>query len=79
MTSTIFSRGLLALASNSGHHADDDFSWLFQIGVKAKYYATDRLYAGIGYDFLYWDNVLRAGNQINANIDPRLRPRKSKL
>jgi hypothetical protein len=61
--------GVLATASNSGHFTHDVFSVVpeaqFKIG-----YQFSRYFSGfIGYNFLYWSNVVRPGSQINRTVD----------
>jgi len=64
-----FQGGLLALPSNIGHFTRDEFSVVPEIGLQVGYDFTPHLRAFVGYNFLYWSNVLRAGDQIDRNID----------
>jgi Putative beta barrel porin-7 (BBP7) len=68
-TSTSFNGGLLALPSNIGNHNQTHFSVVPEVGLTLGYQLTDmvRLYAG--YNFLYWTDVVRPGQQINTNLD----------
>jgi hypothetical protein len=66
--------GLLALPSNIGAHSDDDFAFTMQAAIKLKWLVTQHITAGIGYDFLLWDNVVRPGNQIDRTVDLRQVP-----
>ena len=66
--------GLRALTSNIGHFTRDRFSVVPEIGVNLSYHVTDRLRAFVGYDFLYWSNVVRPGDQIDRTLDVTLIP-----
>jgi hypothetical protein len=67
--STAFQGGLLALPSNIGHFTRDRFGVVPEVGITLGYNFTDHLRAFVGYNFLYWSNVLRAGDQIDRNLD----------
>ena len=67
--STAFQGGLLALPSNIGRFSRDQFGVVPEFGIQLGYNFTERLKAFVGYNFLYWSNVLRAGDQIDRNID----------
>jgi hypothetical protein len=66
--------GLLALQSNIGHFSRSQFAVVPEVGVKLGYQVTPRLRLQMGYDFLYWSQVARAGNQIDTSINPNLLP-----
>ena len=59
--------GALALRTNSGTFRHDDFVVIPELGLKAAYQVNDRLRAFMGYDFIYWSDVVRPGNQIDRN------------
>ncbi|MEM1224196.1 MAG: BBP7 family outer membrane beta-barrel protein [Planctomycetota bacterium] len=61
--------GFLALPSNIGNYARDEFSILPQLDLKAGYQLTDQLRATFGYTLLYWSNVVRPGDQIDRLVD----------
>jgi hypothetical protein len=42
--------------------------------VKLAYQITPRLTASLGYTFLYWSNVARAGDQVDTTVNPTLIP-----
>ncbi len=63
--------GLYALQTNMGWYSQNDFTVIPQFGVELGYQLTHGLRLYAGYHFLYWANVLRAGDQINQSIDPR--------
>jgi hypothetical protein len=64
-----FQGGLLALSSNIGHHTRDRFAVVPEININIGYQLTDHVRAFIGYDFLYWSNVVRPGDQIDRGLD----------
>jgi hypothetical protein len=65
----VFKGGLLALNSNIGHFTRDRFSVVPEVGITLGYQVTDYMRVTVGYNFLYWSNVLRAGDQIDRVID----------
>jgi hypothetical protein len=64
-----FRGGLLALPSNSGHFTRDHFAVVPEAGVNVGCQITGGLRAYVGYTFLYWNNVLRPGDQIDRVLD----------
>jgi hypothetical protein len=77
-TQQVFNGGLLALPSNIGHFQRDRFCVVPEIGVNLGYQVTDNLLVYVGYNFLYWSNVVRPGQQIDRVLDvnqiPNFRP-----
>ena len=67
-------QGLLALNSNSGKHTRNSFASVAEIGFGLKRRFHCGLEATFGYTFLYWSDVMRAGNQVDLNVDPRQVP-----
>jgi hypothetical protein len=68
-TVTSYPGGLLALQTNIGDYARNQFVVVPQFGLEIGYQFTAHLRGFLGYDFLYWGQVLRAGDQINLHID----------
>jgi hypothetical protein len=66
--------GLYALASNSGRFHSDDFGIIPELQIKGGVQITSWCQATLGYNFLYWSRVLRAGDQIDTTIDARQVP-----
>ena len=66
--------GLLAQSSNIGTYEQDDFSVIPELGATLGFDITDRLRATVGYTFLYWSQVVRAGDQIDRDINLPLVP-----
>ncbi len=65
----VFKGDLLALPSNIGHTSRDRFSVVPEVDLNVGYWVTDHVRAFVGYDWLYWNNVIRPGGQIDRNID----------
>jgi hypothetical protein len=61
--------GVLATASNSGHFTHDVFSVVPEAQLKIGYQFSRYLNGFLGYNFLYWSNVVRPGTQINRTVD----------
>jgi hypothetical protein len=64
-----FNGGLLALPSNSGQFSRDRFAVVPEVGVTLGWQATDWCRLVVGYNFLYWSNVVRPADQIDRVID----------
>ena len=65
-----FPGGVLTQPSNIGRTAHDDFAVIPEVMLKAGYRIRPGLQAFVGYDFLYWNQVVRPGEQIDRNINP---------
>lgn len=61
--------GLLALPTNIGTYSRNQFSVIPQLNANIGYNLTPRLRAIVGYTFLYWGNVARAGEQISLDVN----------
>ncbi len=61
--------GLLALDSNIGTYSRNRFSIVPEVGVTLGWYLTGNVQLTVGYNFLYWTNVVRPGEQIDTNVD----------
>ncbi len=73
-TTDTYDAGLLALASNSGTHQQDEFSVLPELNLTLGYQLTDHLKATFGYTGIYWSNVVRPGQHIPTMIDTNQLP-----
>jgi hypothetical protein len=64
--------GLYVQPSNAGTRSQDSFSVVPEVGLNLGYQVRPHVKVFVGYDFLYWTNVLRAGDQIDPvlNIAP---------
>lgn len=61
--------GLLAAASNLGTFHLDRFSVVPEVTVQLGYRLSPAWQIYLGYNFLYWTNVLRPGEQIDRVVD----------
>ena len=61
--------GILAEPSNTGRLTGNHFSVVPQVGLKVGYSLTSWVKVTAGYDFLYWNSVVRPGNQIDRNVN----------
>jgi hypothetical protein len=66
--------GLFALASNIGRTNSGKFSVVPQLNATLAYNWNCHFRTSIGYNFLYWTDVNRPGDQIDRNINPNLAP-----
>jgi hypothetical protein len=66
--------GLLALPSNIGSRSRDRVAVIPQFGAQVGYQLTQHLRAYAGYTFIYWSDVVRAGDQVDLAVNPNLLP-----
>jgi hypothetical protein len=66
--------GLLALSSNSGTYTRDVFAVVPEVRLQLGYDLNARTRVHVGYNFLYWSRVARAGDQIDLVVNPALLP-----
>jgi hypothetical protein len=67
--------GLLALEfTNIGKYDRDVISIVPEVTVNASYLFNDNLRVFLGYNFLYWSNVARPGDQIDLVVNPNFVP-----
>jgi hypothetical protein len=64
-----FQGGLLAVPGNIGHFTHNAFSVVPELTLSLGYQITPHLRGFFGYNFLYWSNVIRPGDQIDRNLD----------
>lgn len=69
-----FTGGLLAQTSNIGSYRQNEFTMIPEIGLKLGFRVTSCFHATVGYSMLYFPNVVRAGDQIDSNVNPNLIP-----
>jgi hypothetical protein len=65
-----FTGGYFALPSNIGSHTRTVFAVVPEIGINVGYQITPWASVFVGYSFLYTNNVVRPGNQLNRNVNP---------
>jgi len=61
--------GLLSQSSNIGDFAQDRFAVIPEARIMLNYDLTPRLSVGVGYDFVYWNRVALAGDQVDTRVD----------
>jgi len=61
--------GLLAQPTNMGVVEHSHFAMMPELGFTIGYDFTCRLRGTLGYTFLYWSKVVRAGEQIDPNVN----------
>jgi hypothetical protein len=66
---TTYNGGLYALPTNIGHYTRNDFSVVPELNLNVGYQITDHIRAFVGYSFIYWSDVTRPGDVIDANIN----------
>lgn len=69
-----FEGGLLAQRSNIGMYERDRLSVVPELGATLGFHVTPRFSLTAGYTFVYFSNVVRAGDQIDTDINPGLIP-----
>ena len=65
-----FPGGYFAQPTNMGNHTRTAFAVLPEIGLNVGYEVTPWMNIFLGYTFLYTNNVVRPGNQIDRGINP---------
>jgi hypothetical protein len=73
-TPDVFAGGLLATGPNLGHFTRDRFSVVPEAMLNLGYWVLPNVKAYVGYNFLYWSNVVRPGDQIDRVVDVSLVP-----
>ncbi|HYV35599.1 MAG TPA: BBP7 family outer membrane beta-barrel protein, partial [Gemmataceae bacterium] len=66
--------GILAVASNSGIHTRERFTVLPEATLHIGWDVFSWMRIQAGYNIIYWENVLRAGDQISRSVDVRQVP-----
>jgi hypothetical protein len=61
--------GLLAQPTNSGRFSRQVFAVVPEVGLNVGYRFTPNIRGFVGYNFLYWSRVARAGNQIDFAVN----------
>ena len=73
-TSTTTAGGLLTQVSNIGSYTRDRFAIIPECELQLGYQVNCNLKAQVGYNFMYWSDVARAGTQIDPVVNPNLLP-----
>lgn len=61
--------GLFAVRSNIGRIISDNFALVPDLHARLGFNFTDNWSAVVGYDVLYWNRVVRPGNQVDNHIN----------
>jgi hypothetical protein len=61
--------GIFAQPTNSGKRSRTDFAVVPQIGFQVGTQVSSHVRVFVGYDFLYWSEVARPGEQIDRNVN----------
>jgi hypothetical protein len=72
-----FNGGILAQRTNIGSYSRDELAVLPQLGATLGLHVTPRLSVTVGYSFVYFSNVVRAGDQIDTDVNPNLFPEEA--
>jgi hypothetical protein len=64
-----FPSGILIQASNAGRRDDTHFSVVPAVQVQLAFRLLANVRATVGYDFIFWDRVVRPGEQIDRSIN----------
>jgi Putative beta barrel porin-7 (BBP7) len=68
-TPNVYPGGFFAQQSNSGRTTASQFAIVPSVELKLSYAMTPRCRLFVGYDFLYWNQVVRPGSQVDHNIN----------
>jgi hypothetical protein len=66
---SLFGFGSLATSSNIGEYTQDAFTVIPALGVELGYRWNFHWRTYFGYELIYWNQVARAGDQIDLNLD----------
>lgn len=66
--------GLLTQRSNIGSYSQEEFSVVPELGLNLGYSITPRLRAIAGYSLIYFPNVVRAGDQVDLDVNTNFLP-----
>jgi hypothetical protein len=64
-----FPGGFFTQTSNMGRYSANQFAFVPSAEMKFSVLITSYLRAFVGYDFLYWSQVVRPGSQVDRNIN----------
>lgn len=74
---TTHNGGILAQRTNSGEFTQDQFTMVPEIGLTLGCQLTSNWRVTCGYTLLYWGRVLRAGDQVDLDVNPNLFPEET--
>ena len=61
--------GLLTQGTNIGAYEDDQFSTISEFGLRLRNQFNCRFATTIGYEFIHWSDVMRAGDQVDLGVN----------
>lgn len=61
--------GLFSSESNIGEYNQNQFAAVTEAGLSLGYYITPRTQFTVGYNLMYWSNIVRPGDQIDTVVD----------
>jgi hypothetical protein len=61
--------GLFTANSNIGSYSQDQFCAVTESGVQLGYFINPNLQFTVGYNLMFWSNVVRPGDQIDTTVD----------
>jgi hypothetical protein len=67
-----FNTGILAQRSNIGQYTQDQFAMVPELGLTVGLQVAPNWRVVAGYSLIYWSRVLRAGDQIDRDLNPNL-------
>ena len=70
----LFPGGLLAQRTNSGKWQRNQFSVVPQSEIEVGWRTKGGWEISLGYNFMYWSQVLRVTDQVDRNLNPNLLP-----
>jgi hypothetical protein len=62
--------GLLNLPSNIGTYERDEFAYVPELNVNVAYSVTSSIQVSIGYNLIYWSDIVLANQAIDTTINP---------
>jgi hypothetical protein len=71
---TGYSGGTLVQRTNAGEFARNQFAMIPELGANLGYQLTPNWRATVGYSLLYMGGVVRAGDQVDLDLNPNLFP-----
>lgn len=67
--------GVLVQPSNTGRFFQSRFAYVPEFAVDLGYWVTPQIRLALGYQFLYWSQVARPGNEIDTTVNASQVPR----
>jgi len=68
-TNGLLPGGFYAQPSNIGHYTATQFGIIPSLELKLSYLLSQRWRLFVGYDFMYWNQLVRPGNQLDRNVN----------